>query len=165
MLLYKRNKLIFLSIILLLVQKTNNKSDSSNNEINLKNSMKPFDKPDDPKHDEFREKGIILKAENNNLQIQIEVYNIYLYFLVSLNIIFIVLIISYILYKICFDSRDINLIKELEKDIALKIMDSKNNKFNNIIYKESIIDNNYENSHNEELLNNSGLEAPPIRMN
>ena len=160
MLLYKRKNLVLFFVILILI----NLIISKDSNKTFDNDMKPPDKTDDFKPDDFREKEIILKVENDNLQIKLEIYNIYLYFLTTLNIIFIALIFAYFIYKICVNSK-------IEKKMIINLLSNKNNE-SNIIKKnsnnnslnETLMEEN-ENSRDlqeEDLMNNSGLEAPPI---
>ncbi len=116
-------------------------------------------RPDEPKHDDFFEKSIIAKAENNKLKIQIEVYNVYIYFLISLNILFAVIILSFIIFKKCFNSPNTYTLQEFKENILLNHVFNKNNE--SYLINKDDYDEDY---NNDELLNNSGLEAPPIQL-
>ena len=155
MLINKRSNFVFFLIFLLLVGKINNEIKSNNSDKNEDNSMKP----DEPKHDDFMEKSIIAKAENDKLKLQIEVYNVYIYFLISLNILFVVIIITYIIFKKCLNSKNTPTLKDFKENILLNHIFNKN-------YDSSLINKDeYDEDYNkDELLNYSGLEAPPVQL-
>ena len=155
MLINKRSNFVFFLIFLLLIGKINNEIKSNNSDKNEENSMRP----DEPKHDDFFEKSIIAKAENNKLKIQIEVYNVYIYFLISLNILFAVIILSFIIFKKCFNSPNTYTLQEFKENILLNHIFNKNNE--SYLINKDDYDEDY---NNDELLNNSGLEAPPIQL-
>ena len=124
----------------------------------------PHIKNNDFDVDQIREKDICLMEENNKLKIQIEVYNIYLKFLIGLNVLFVIALISFLIYKICCKNKEIpEPIEDINDEISLKYIVKRDNKelINN---KEGEIDKSedMDNSYNEELLNKSGLEAPPV---
>ena len=155
MLINKRSNFVFFLIFLLLIGKINNEIKSNKSDKNEENSMRP----DEPKHDDFFEKSVIAKAENNKLKIQIEVYNVYIYFLISLNILFAVIILSFIIFKKCFNSPNTYTLKDFKENILLNHIFNKNNE-SYLINKDD-----YDEDYNkDELLNNSGLEAPPIQL-
>ena len=155
MLINKRSNFVFFLIFLLLIGKINNEIKSNKSDKNEENSMRP----DEPKHDDFFEKSIIAKAENNKLKIQIEVYNVYIYFLISLNILFAVIILSFIIFKKCFNSPNTYTLQEFKENILLNHIFNKNNE--SYLINKDDYDEDY---NNDELLNNSGLEAPPIQL-
>ena len=155
MLINKRSNFVFFLIFLLLIGNINNEIKSNNSDKNEENSMRP----DEPKHDDFFEKSIIAKAENNKLKIQIEVYNVYIYFLISLNILFAVIILSFIIFKKCFNSPNTYTLQEFKENILLNHIFNKNNE--SYLINKDDYDEDY---NNDELLNNSGLEAPPIQL-
>ena len=155
MLINKRSNFVFFLIFLLLIGKINNEIKSNKSDKNEENSMRP----DEPKHDDFFEKSIIAKAENNKLKIQIEVYNVYIYFLISLNILFAVIILSFIIFKKCFNSPNTYTLKDFKENILLNRVFDKNNE--SYLINKDDYDEDY---NNDELLNNSGLEAPPIQL-
>ena len=155
MLINKRSNFVFFLIFLLLIGKINNEIKSNKSDKNEENSMRP----DEPKHDDFFEKSIIAKAENNKLKIQIEVYNVYIYFLISLNILFAVIILSFIIFKKCFNSPNTYTLKDFKENILLNHIFNKNNE--SYLINKDDYDEDY---NNDELLNNSGLEAPPIQL-
>ena len=155
MLINKRSNFVFFLIFLLLIGNINNEIKSNNSDKNEENSMRP----DEPKHDDFFEKSVIAKAENNKLKIQIEVYNVYIYFLIFLNILFAVIILSFIIFKKCFNSPNTYTLKDFKENIHLNHIFNKNNE-SYLINKDD-----YDEDYNkDELLNNSGLEAPPIQL-
>ena len=155
MLINKRSNFVFFLIFLLLIGKINNEIKSNKSDKNEENSMRP----DEPKHDDFFEKSVIAKAENNKLKIQIEVYNVYIYFLIFLNILFAVIILSFIIFKKCFNSPNTYTLQEFKENILLNHIFNKNNE-SYLINKDD-----YDEDYNkDELLNNSGLEAPPIQL-
>ena len=155
MLINKRSNFVFFLLFLLLVGKINNEIKSNNSDKNEDNNMKP----DEPKHDDFMEKSIIAKAENDKLKLQIEVYNVYIYFLISLNILFAVIIISYIIFKKCFNSKNTPTLKDFKENILLNHIFNKNND-SSLINKDD-----YDEDYNkDELSNYSGLEAPPVQL-
>ena len=155
MLINKRSNFVFFLIFLLLIGKINNEIKSNKSDKNEENSMRP----DEPKHDDFFEKSIIAKAENNKLKIQIEVYNVYIYFLIFLNILFAVIILSFIIFKKCFNSPNTYTLQEFKENILLNHIFNKNNE--SYLINKDDYDEDY---NNDELLNNSGLEAPPIQL-
>ena len=155
MLINKRSNFVFFLIFLLLIGNINNEIKSNNSDKNEENSMRP----DEPKHDDFFEKSVIAKAENNKLKIQIEVYNVYIYFLISLNILFAVIILSFIIFKKCFNSPNTYTLQEFKENILLNHIFNKNNE--SYLINKDDYDEDY---NNDELLNNSGLEAPPIQL-
>ena len=155
MLINKRSNFVFFLIFLLLIGKINNEIKSNKSDKNEENSMRP----DEPKHDYFLEKSIIVKAENNNLKIKIEVYNVYIYYLIFLNILFAVIILSFIIFKKCFNSQNTYTLKDFKENILFNHIFNKNNE-SYLINKDD-----YDEDYNkDELLNNSGLEAPPIQL-
>ena len=155
MLINKRSNFVFFLIFLLLIGNINNEIKSNNSDKNEENSMRP----DEPKHDDFFEKSVIAKAENNKLKIQIEVYNVYIYFLISLNILFAVIILSFIIFKKCFNSPNTYTLQEFKENILLNHIFNKNNE--SYLINKDDYDEDY---NNDELLNSSGLEAPPIQL-
>ena len=155
MLINKRSNFVFFLIFLLLIGKINNEIKSNKSDKNEENSMRP----DEQKHDDFFEKSIIAKAENNKLKIQIEVYNVYIYFLIFLNILFAVIILSFIIFKKCFNSPNTYTLKDFKENILLNHIFNKNNE--SYLINKDDYDEDY---NNDELLNNSGLEAPPIQL-
>ena len=155
MLINKRSNFVFFLIFLLLIGNINNEIKSNNSDKNEENSMRP----DEPKHDDFFEKSVIAKAENNKLKIQIEVYNVYIYFLISLNILFAVIILSFIIFKKCFNSPNTYTLQEFKENILLNHIFNKNNE--SYLINKDDYDEDY---NNDELLNNSGIEAPPIQL-
>ena len=165
MILYKRNIffIIFLYIENIYSQPDFNKTgEFPSNDINKdpkRNGTEPCD---------YKEKEISLTFENNKLKIKLEVYNIYFYFLLIINILFIILLLSFLVYNLCLKAKETNLEEDIKKEILLNYIESKKNDNNDKYekfkdYNEESNDNlNKENSFlNEELLNNSGVEAPP----
>ena len=162
MILYKRNNLIFFFIMLLCLQKSSlkngkSKNNNSNGITNPEQSFNPEEKKkgDDPVGK--KEKGISLIDENNKLKIKVEVYNIYLYFLISLNSIFFIGLLTFVIYKILWRNKDDKTNEEEQNEQLI------NNKEEQIQEEEV---KNYKNdrySINDEFLNNSGCEAPPVK--
>ena len=168
MILYKRNNFIFFFIIFLYIENIYSQPDFNktgefpSNDINKdpkRNGTEPCD---------YKEKEISLTFENNKLKIKLEVYNIYFYFLLIINILFIILLLSFLVYNLCLKAKETNLEEEIKKEILLNYIESKKNDNNDKDEKfkdyneESNYNLNKENSFlNEELLNNSGIEAPP----
>ena len=168
MILYKRNNFIFFFIIFLYIENIYSQPDFNktgefpSNDINKdpkRNGTEPCD---------YKEKEISLTFENNKLKIKLEVYNIYFYFLLIINILFIILLLSFLVYNLCLKAKETNLEENIKKEILLNYIESKKNDNNDKEeefkdYNEESNDNlNKENSFlNEELLNNSGIEAPP----
>ena len=162
MILYKRNNLIFFFIILLCLQKSSqqnekNKNNNLNGFPNLEQKLNPEEKKKSDDIEEKREKEISLIDENNKLKIKVEVYNIYLYFLISLNSIFFIGLLTFLIYKIVWRKKD-NKTNEEEQNEQLV-----NNEEEKI--QEEAIKNATNDSYsiNDELLNNSGCEAPPVK--
>ena len=168
MILYKRNNFIFFFIIFLFIENIYSQPD-----FNKTDELPPNDINKDPKHNgtdhwDCKEKEISLIFENNKLKIQLEVYNIYFYFLLIINILFVILILSFFIYKICLKINELNTQEDEKREKLLNYIDSKNidNNENNEekkdINEEPNNDLNKDNSFmNEELFNNSGIEAPP----
>ena len=162
MILYKRNNLIFFFIMLLCLQKSSlkngkSKNNNSNGITNPEQSFNPEEKKkgDDPVGK--KEKEISLIDENNKLKIKVEVYNIYLYFLISLNSIFFIGLLTFVIYKILWRNKDDKTNEEEQNEQLI------NNKEEQIQEEEV---KNYKNdrySINDEFLNNSGCEAPPVK--
>ena len=162
MILYKRNNLIIFFIILLCVQKSfqqneKNKNDNLNGFINPEQSFNPEEKKKGNDPVGKKEKEISLIDENNKLKIKVEVYNIYLYFLISLNSIFFIGLLTFVIYKILWRNKDDKTNEEEQNEQLI------NNKEEQIQEEEV---KNYKNdrySINDEFLNNSGCEAPPVK--
>ena len=161
MILYKRNNLIFFFIMLLCLQKSSlkngkSKNNNSNGITNPEQSFNPEEKKkgDDPVGK--KEKEISLIDENNKLKIKVEVYNIYLYFLISLNSIFFIGLLTFVIYKILWRNKDDKTNEEEQNEQLI------NNKEEQI-QEEDKNDKNDRYSINDEFLNNSGCEAPPVK--
>ena len=162
MILYKRNNLIFFFIIFLCLQKTSSQQNEENKNGMLEINKIPESKMKTDEIVENREKEISLIDENNKLKIKVEVYNIYLYFLIIINSLFFIGLMTYLIYKIVFKikknkSEDYEENDQLINDLSLdndedKIHERANNNANNDEY-----------SINDDLLNNSGCEAPPVK--
>ena len=125
------------------------------------------DNPKDNKKDneeikllnELREKTNNITEECNNLKFKKEIYSFYIKLLLSINIIFGIILSSYIIYLCGFN-------KKRKYTIfinnSLNILNGSNNSENK--EKNSSFDKNKINQKvsNEEELNNSGIEAPTI---
>lgn len=162
MILYKRNNLIFFFIILLCLQKPSSEQNEEN-----KNEMLTLNKNHEPKMktddiEEKREKDISLIDENNKLKIKVEVYNIYLYFLIIINSLFFIGLITYLIYKIVLKYKQ-NKSEDYEENDQLINDISVDNDEDKIQEGANIIVCNDEYSINDDLLNNSGCEAPPVK--
>ena len=164
MILYKTNNLIlffviFLSLESIYSQPKYNQSD----EYPPNNNIEP--KKNDTDHSEFKEKEISLTFENDKLKIQLEVYNIYFYFLIILNALFLILLLSFFIYKLCFKSKETLIQNDIKNKILLNYIGPKKKDYKeryDDLQEESDKSLNHDNSFlNEELLNNSGIEAPP----
>ena len=161
MILYKRNNLIFFFIILLCLQKSSqqnekNKNNNLNGFPNLEQKLNPEDKKKSDDIEEKREKEISLIDENNKLKIKVEVYNIYLYFLISLNSIFFIGLLTFVIYKILWRNKDDKTNEEEQNEQLI------NNKEEQIQEEDKNAKNDRY-SINDEFLNNSGCEAPPVK--
>ena len=161
MILYKRNNLIFFFIMLLCLQKSSlkngkSKNNNSNGITNPEQSFNPEEKKkgDDPVGK--KEKEISLIDENNKLKIKVEVYNIYLYFLISLNSIFFIGLLTFVIYKILWRNKDDKTNEEEQNEQLI------NNKEEQIQEEDKNAKNDRY-SINDEFLNNSGCEAPPVK--
>ena len=162
MILYKRNNLIFFFIILLCLQKPSSQQNEEN-----KSEMLTLNKNHEPKMKtdeivERREKDISLIDENNKLKIKVEVYNIYLYFLIIINSLFFIGLVTYLIYKIVLKYKQ-NKSGDYEENDQLINDISIDNDEDKIQEGESINASNDEYSINDDLLNNSGCEAPPVK--
>ena len=148
----------FLCTIKVFTQENDNKiKPFQQNGINIERKIKS-DECKDP-----ISKDISLVEENNKLKIQIEVYNIYLYFLISLNILFLIAIFIFLICKIYAKVKEIKIAENIEKELSLNAIYSKKNE-EKILDEEEEKDKPKEKSFtNEDLLNDSGCEAPPIQ--
>ena len=106
---------------------------------------------------EKKKKEINLFDENNKLKIKVEVYNVYLYFLISLNSLFLVGLLTFVIYKLLCKSKN-NETDESEENEQLV-----NNEQEQIHEEENKDINKDTYSINDDLLNNSGCEAPPVK--
>ena len=156
MILYKRNNLIFFFIIFLCLQKTSSQQNEENKNGMLEINKIPESKMKTDEIVEKREKEISLIDENNKLKIKVEVYNIYLYFLIILNSLFFVGLLTFVIYKLLCNSKN-NKIDENEQNDQL--INNESEQIQEEENKEAIKDTY---SINDDLLNNSGCEAPPV---
>ena len=172
MFLYRKNNLVFFLVIFLAFRNVYSNPKYNNSDGFSEEELPPFVKEEKHGNEEFKGKEISLMTENNKLKIQIEVYNIYLYFLIILNIIFLISLFSFIIYKKFCDKKETN--SEVTKEeILLGYINEKkninkveNNEINDDINDELSKDEYDENSMmKEEYLNNSGIEAPPAIKN
>ena len=117
---------------------------------------------------ELKEKTQSEINTNTILKTQKEIYKIYIYFLLFINIIFTLIISIYSIYKfITYYNKNKN--KNKKNNLSeLKQSHANENDFN-LIIKSSLKENNFsfdENrkrpSNEEELLNDSGIEAPTV---
>ena len=164
MILYERNNLIFFFIIFLCFQTSwqqnkMNKTDISNINKNSERKPEPDEKMknDYPEEKKEKEKEINLVDENNKLKIKVEVYNIYLKFLIILNSLLLVGLLTFVIYQLLCKSKN-NETDENEPNGPLI-----NNEEEQIHEEENkeVIKDSY--SINNDLLNNSGCEAPPVK--
>ena len=166
MILYERNNLIFFFIIFLCFQ-TSSQRDKMN-KTNILNIIQNPGKKPDPDPDEKmksdsteekkeKEKEINLVDENNKLKIKVEVYNIYLKFLIIINILFLVGLLTFVIFKLSCKSKS-NETDENEPNEQLI-----NNEEEQILEENNkeVIKDTY--SINDDILNNSGCEAPPVK--
>ena len=170
MVLYKRDNLIFFFVIFLWLQNVILKSSYNNYAEFPENKSKLEEKNFLNRKEDGKDEIISLNLGNNKLKIKLEVYNIYLYFLIILNILFLISLIIYIIYKKFFDKKENNS-EDIKKEILLENINEKNSdnnvEKNNEINSNYIIEELYKNINDEnqmideEYLNNSGLEAPP----
>ena len=164
----------FLFIFLLLISSLKQSSILSNEEkLNKQkiNYSKDGKKDDFEMLNELREKSNNITEEGNNLKIKKEIYNIYIYLLLSLNIIFALILFSYSIYRIYYCSKkkqikNINLNESIlsnntneNEQLESEENKEKINIFNSI---NSMVDNKQIASLNEDSLNKSGLEAPAV---
>ena len=156
MILYKRNNLIFFFIIFLCLQKPSSQQNEENKNGMLEINKIPESKMKTDEIVEKREKEISLIDENNKLKIKVEVYNIYLYFLIILNSLFFVGLLTFVIYKLLCNSKN-NKIDENEQNDQL--INNESEQIQEEENKEAIKDTY---SINDDLLNNSGCEAPPV---
>ena len=159
----KSHNIIFFSVFFLCVinvyaQENDDKiKQFLQNGINLERKIKSDD------CEETIEKDISLVKENNKLKIQIEVYNIYLYFLIAINILFLIAIFIFVICKIYKKVKEDNIAENIKKELLLNAVDSAKNE-EKISEEEEEKDKPNENTFtNEDPLNNSGCEAPPIQ--
>ena len=163
MILYERNNLIFFFVIFLCLQTSSqqdkmNKTDifHYNDGLEKKSDPEEKKKSDDAEEIKKKEKEISLIDENNKLKIKVEVYNIYLYFLIILNSLFFVGLLTFVIYKLLCNSKS-NKIDENEQNDQL--INNESEQIQEEENKEAIKDTY---SINDDLLNNSGCEAPPV---
>ena len=111
---------------------------------------------------ELREKTMNVTEEGNNLKIKQEIYSFYVKLLLSLNVIFGIVLISYAIYLIFFSKK-----KKNSNNILNELINENNNSLEeNQIFNEknslNLIKESNEKSSNVEDLNSSGIEAPTI---
>ena len=112
---------------------------------------------------EIRGKTNDVMFESRLLRVKIEIYNIFIKILLSINIVFLVIILFLLSYKIYLYFKG----EKIEKLYKIKLSNNnlslKEKKKNYNIIIESEINNDKQNSLLEqELLNRSGIEAPSI---
>ena len=167
MILLKRKNLLFIfSFFLRFLNIYTQPKDNNLNEV-IPNNLNTREKNINNDNSQIKEKEICLIEENNKLKIKIEVYNIYFNFLIFINILFLIILISFIIYKICSILKKENSEEDTNNDeILLNYIEKSNNNDKELLNdKEKIYDKNQDEDNsfmNEELLNNSGLEAPPV---
>ncbi len=160
---YKKNNITFIFTFFLCMIKAFAQGNDDKIKQFLQERINIVHKIKDDKCEDPIEKDISLVEENNKLKIQIEVYNIYLYFLIILNIIFVIALFIFLICKIYSKVKEINIEENMEKELLLNEIDSKKNEGKNEGEQE---ENNKQKENtftNEDLLNNSGCEAPPIQ--
>ena len=167
MILLKRKNLLFIfSFFLRFLNICTQPKDNNLNEV-IPNNLNTREKNINNDNSQIKEKEICLIEENNKLKIKIEVYNIYFNFLIFINILFLIILISFIIYKICSILKKENSEEDTNNDeILLNYIEKSNNNDKELLNdKEKIYDKNQDEDNsfmNGELLNNSGLEAPPV---
>jgi len=163
MILYERNNLFFFFVIFLCLQ-TSSQQDKMN-KIDIfhyngspekQSDLEEKKKSNSTEEINEKEKEISLIDENNKLKIKVEVYNIYLYFLIILNSLFFVGLLTFVIYKLLCNSKN-NKIDENEQNDQL--INNESEQIQEEENKEAIKDTY---SINDDLLNNSGCEAPPV---
>ena len=165
-LLKRKNLLFFFSFFLRFLNIYTQPKDNNLNEV-IPNNLNKREKNINNDNSQIKEKEICLIEENNKLKIKIEVYNIYFNFLIFINILFLIILISFIIYKICSILKKENSEEDKNNDeILLNYIEKSNNNDKELLNdKEKIYDKNQDEDNsfmNGELLNNSGLEAPPV---
>ena len=165
-LLKRKNLLFFFSFFLRFLNIYTQPKDNNLNEV-IPNNLNTREKNINNDNSQIKEKEICLIEENNKLKIKIEVYNIYFNFLIFINILFLIILISFIIYKICSILKKENSEEDTNNDeILLNYIEKSNNNDKELLNdKEKIYDKNQDEDNsfmNGELLNNSGLEAPPV---
>ena len=113
---------------------------------------------------EIKGKTNDIMFESRLLRVKIEIYSVFIKILLSINIVFLVIILSLLSYKICLYFKGEKM-KKLYKIKLSNINGNINNKEKKENYKilESEINKDKQNSLLEqELLNRSGIEAPSI---
>ena len=163
MILYEKNNLIFFFVIFLCLQTSSQQDKMNKTDIfccdgGLEKKSDPEEKKKSDSTEEIKkkEKEISLIDENNKLKIKVEVYNIYLYFLIILNSLFFVGLLTFVIYKLLCNSKN-NKIDENEQNDQL--INNESEQIQEEENKEAIKDTY---SINDDLLNNSGCEAPPV---
>ena len=163
MILYERSNLIFFFVIFLCLQTSSQQDKMNKTEIfhyndgpEKKSDPEEKKKSDNTEEIKKKEKEISLIDENNKLKIKVEVYNIYLYFLIILNSLFFVGLLTFVIYKLLCNSKN-NKIDENEQNDQL--INNESEQIQEEENKEAIKDTY---SINDDLLNNSGCEAPPV---
>ncbi len=165
-LLKRKNLLFFFSFFLRFLNIYTQPKDNNLNEV-IPNNLNKREKNINNDNSQIKEKEICLIEENNKLKIKIEVYNIYFNFLIFINILFLIILISFIIYKICSILKKENSEEDTNNDeILLNYIEKSNDNDEELLNdKEKIYDKNQDEDNsfmNGELLNNSGLEAPPV---
>ena len=127
------------------------------NSDNPKDNKK--DKEDVKILNELREKTNNITEEYNNLKFKKEIYNFYIKLLLSINIIFCIILSSYIIYLCFFNKTKKNTFFINNSLNELNGNNNSKNKEKNSFYDKNKIN---QKTPNEEELNNSGIEAPTI---
>ena len=117
-LLKRKNLLFFFSFFLRFLNIYTQPKDNNLNEV-IPNNLNTREKNINNDNSQIKEKEICLIEENNKLKIKIEVYNIYFNFLIFINILFLIIIISFITYKICSKLKKENTEEDTNNDEIL----------------------------------------------
>ena len=162
MILYKKNNLIFFFVIFLLLGHSNTQHYINKSDELRKEELDKDRKKNNNTREDYKEKESCLIEENNNLKIEVKIYDIYLNFLIILNVILFVALLSTIIYKIYFMVKEAHKSQDIHNEDFLE-SDLNNNNINDSYEKEKEYINNNSSLVCDDISNDGGSEAPPAQ--
>ena len=162
MILYKKNNLRFFLVIFLLLGHSNTQHYINKSDELRKEELDKDRKKNNYTREDYKEKESCLIEENNNLKIEVKIYDIYLNFLIILNVILFVALLSTIIYKIYFMVKEAHKFKDIHNEDFLE-SDLNNNNINDSYEKEKEYINNNSSLVCDDISNDGGSEAPPAQ--